>query len=176
MTAHFFHLDAGRCPIPPPTEVSRAVRPKPELCLMSSSSWKEEKAIRMTSLKSERKLTSRRCKSIESTATKKVWAKNQCATSTTIAKAQNWRIAPADKTEITPRIELYETTFNVLDVPARLNPSAIRCFTESVTDVLPTASAFIRTGKPVNLWGEKKRPGTYKVEHILRPHEDDDDG
>ena len=73
---------------------------------------------------------------------KKVCARNQCATSTTIAKAQNWRTAPTEKNAIIPRIALYDTTFNVLEVPARLRPSAIRCLTDSVTDVLPTASTW----------------------------------
>lgn len=47
-----------------------------------------------------------------------------------------------EKTAITPRIALYDTTFRVLEVPARLKPSAIRCLTDSVTDVLPTASTW----------------------------------
>ncbi len=84
-------------------------------------------------------LTSRRAISMESTAIKSVCAKNQWATNTTIANAQNWRTAPTEKNAITPRMALYDTTLSVLDVPARLNPSAIRCFTDRVTEVFPTA-------------------------------------
>lgn len=43
-------------------------------------------------------------------------------------------------TAMTPRIALYEMTLRVLEVPARLRPSAIRCLTERVMDVFVTAS------------------------------------
>lgn len=41
-----------------------------------------------------------------------------------------------------PRMVLYETTFRVLEVPARLSPSAIRSLTGRATEVFPTASTF----------------------------------
>ena len=59
-----------------------------------------------------------------------------------MAKMQNWRTAPTVKNEIMPRIALYDTTLRVFEVPARLKPSAIRCLTESVTEVFPTASTY----------------------------------
>jgi hypothetical protein len=77
--------------------------------------------------------------SIERTAMKNVWTSDQCATRTTIANAQNWRIAPCESTAIGPRMQLYATTLRVLDAPARLRPSAIRVFTGSAIDVPTTA-------------------------------------
>ena len=77
---------------------------------------------------------------MDTTVTKNVCTKNQWATRTTIENAQNCRMAPVEKTAIIPRIELYETTFSVFEVPARLRPCAIRSFTGRVMDVLTTAS------------------------------------
>src|SRR6202011_2965792 len=48
--------------------------------------------------------------------------------------------APAEKKAIKPRMELYATTLSVLEVPARLSPSAMRSLTGSVIDVRVTAS------------------------------------
>ena len=62
-----------------------------------------------------------------------------------MAKTQNWRMAPREMDAIRPRIAIYERTFKVLEVPARPRPSAMRCFTGSVTDVLPTASTCKKT-------------------------------
>lgn len=81
--------------------------------------------------------------SMERTARKNVCAKNQCATRTTMAKTQNCRMAPKEKTAMTPRIALYETTFSVLDVPATARPSAMRSFTARLIDVFVTASTYI---------------------------------
>lgn len=82
--------------------------------------------------------------SILRTAKKNVCAKNQWATSTTIANTQNWVTAPAPvlpaNTAMVPRIELYETTLRVFEVPACDSPSAMRCLTGSVTEVRVTAS------------------------------------
>ena len=50
--------------------------------------------------------TSSRCRSIDKTATKKVCAKNQCATRTTTAKAQNCLMAPLEKAARIPKMEL----------------------------------------------------------------------
>jgi len=50
--------------------------------------------------------TSSRCKSIDRTVTKKVCAKNQCATRTTTAKAQNCLMAPSEKPAMTPKMVL----------------------------------------------------------------------
>lgn len=61
---------------------------------------------------------SRRCISIDSTVTKKVWTRNQWATNTTMENAQNWRMAPLEKNAMTPSTALYDTTFSVLEVPA----------------------------------------------------------
>ncbi len=77
---------------------------------------------------------------MDTTVTKNVCTKNQCATRTTIENAQNCLMAPEENTARTPRMVLYETTFSVLEVPAWLRPCAIRSLTGSVMDVLTTAS------------------------------------
>jgi hypothetical protein len=84
--------------------------------------------------------SSRRWRSIDRTATKNVCTRNQWATSTTTANAQNWRVAPCAKKAMTPRMILYVRTFSELEVPARDKPSAIRSLTGRVIDVLTTAS------------------------------------
>lgn len=78
-----------------------------------------------------------------STARKKVCARNQCAMRTTIAKIQNWVIAPApvllaNRAKV-PRMMLYERTLRVLEVPACESPTAMRSFTGNVTEVCVTA-------------------------------------
>ena len=79
---------------------------------------------------------------MDTTVTKKVCTRNQWATSTTIEKAQNCLIAPVENTAMTPRTALYETTFNVFEVPAWLRPWAIRSLTGREIDVFTTASTY----------------------------------
>jgi hypothetical protein len=87
--------------------------------------------------------------SIERTAMKNVWTSDQCATRTTIANAQNWRIAPCESTAIGPRMQLYATTLRVLDAPARLRPSAIDVPTTAFTsaNMFSAPTYTITTGK-----------------------------
>ena len=79
---------------------------------------------------------------MDTTVTKNVCTRNQCATRTTIENAQNCLIAPVDRAAMTPRTVLYDTTLSVFEVPARLSPWAIRSLTGKDIDVLTTASTW----------------------------------
>lgn len=70
---------------------------------------------------------------------------------------------------MTPKIMLYDTTFSVLEVPARLDPSAMRCFTDSVMGVLDTASAWTK----LRIAEYAFKMGNYQIEHIFCANKDD---
>lgn len=110
---------------------------------------------------------------MDTTVTKNVCTKNQCATSTTMEKAQNCLIAPEEKTARTPSRALYATTLSVFDVPARLRPCAIRSFTGKVMDVLTTASTC--TDQSVIDERTDLRMGTHNTVHVLDTYEHDND-